>query len=134
MMLTMTHASSPASRGARSANTPRDNFVSRQLEETAALTLDGEGFIHDCNASGEKFFKYRRCELLGLKISTLLPELGNFELMGKGHPNPRLHFLCRTGRRFLALTKDGGHVPCALYLNLLDNAGKARLTLLVREA
>lgn len=129
-MLTMTHPSLPTlhRNGAQ-----RTDFRSLSLEDAPALTLDGDGYIRDCNERAEEFFKYARHELLGQRIPLLLPELGDFELMRNGQTNSRLHFLCRTGRPFAALTKDGEKIPSALYLNLLDSAGKARLTLIVRQ-
>lgn len=99
--------------------------------DEAMLTLDGRGMIFDCNGAGEVLFNYRRSELVWRNISMLLPELVDIELVQDGQPNARLRFLCRIGRHFQILTKDGQRVPSELCFNLLDGKGHGRLSLIV---
>lgn len=111
----------------------RESNVGRfnSSEAEAVLMLDGRGMIFDCNGAGEALFKYRRSELIWQNISTLLPELADIELVQDGQPNAHLRFLCRIGRRFQLLAKDGECVPSELFLNLLDGKGHGRLSLIV---
>ena len=102
--------------------------------EVALLTLNGEGMIRDCDHGGEAIFGYRRSELTWRPISMLLPELAEFELVQGGQANARLRYFCRIGRHFRAVAKDGGGFACEICLNLLDNTGSGRLSLIVRPA
>ena len=108
-----------------------DSFI---VEDVASLTLDDHGLVCDCNRAGEALFKYRRSELVWKHVSMLLPQLVDFELMQNGQPNPQLRFLCRIGRYFQAVPKEGAHFPSELFLNRLNNKGKSRLSLIVRPA
>ena len=125
--MTPSFLSSPAP-ARRSASVP-DLPTSEERSEAAFLTLDGDGFIRDCDAAAEELFKYRRSELVGQQIALLLPELSGSRLLEKGQPNPHLRHRCRIGREFRALAKDGEAFVGKLFLNLLDGSGHARLTL-----
>lgn len=103
-------------------------------EDVAALTLDDRGMVCDCNHAGETLFKYRRSEMVWRHVSLLLPQLAGLDLVQDGQPNPRLRFLCRIGRHFQAVTRDGAHFASEIYLNVLDTAGHGRLSLIVRPA
>lgn len=103
-------------------------------EKLAMLTLDDRGMVCDCNSSGEALFKCRRSELVWRHISLVLPQLEELALMQDGQINPRLRFLCRIGRRFQAVARDGERFASELFLNLLDNKGHCRLSLIVRPA
>lgn len=100
-------------------------------EHGAMLTVDGRGMICDCNHAGEKLFRYRHSELAWQTVALLLPELAQLALMTGGQPNQRLRYLCRIGRRFHGVTKDGERFTCELCLNLIDNSGPCRLSLIV---
>ncbi len=62
-------------------------------KHTAALTLDKQGLIHDCNLACEELFKYRHDDLISKHISLLLPNLTGLALINKGAINPRLQYL-----------------------------------------
>ena len=100
--------------------------------DVAALTLDDRGMVCDCNRAGETLFRYARSELVWRHVSMLLPQLAGLEMMANGEPNPRLRFLCRIGRKFHAVTRDGRRFASELFLSLLDNKGHGRLSLIVR--
>ena len=106
-------------------------LASKERNDVAVLTLDGGGIIRDCDTAGEYLFKYRRNELKGQQVSMLLPDLAGVPVVEHGQPNPRLRHLSRAGHQFCTVTKDGERFGSELYLNLLDNTGEARLTLLV---
>ena len=101
-------------------------------DDVAALTLDDRGMVCDCNRAGAALFKYRRSELVWRHVSMLLPQLANMELMQNGQPNQHLRFLCRIGRSFQAVTQDGEHFSGQIFLNVLDQPGRGRLSLIVR--
>jgi PAS domain-containing protein len=125
---TQTAAANAASVGGRS------NIAVGTGEDVASLTLDDRGMVCDCNGAVEELFKYRRSELVWRHVSMLLPQLAELELMQNGQPNPRMRFLCRIGHRFQAVAQDGGRFASELFLNLLDNTGHSRLSLIVRPA
>lgn len=104
------------------------------VEHEARLTLDGSGMICDCNRAGEVLFGYRRSELVWRPIALLLPDLAEWQLLAGGQPNRKLRFLCRIGRRFHGVTKDGERIACELCLNLIDekaHGGRGGLSLIV---
>lgn len=103
-------------------------------EDMAALMLNDRGMIRDCNRLGEALFRYRRSELVWRHVSMLLPQLTELDLLQNGQPNPRLRFLCRIGRQFLAVTRDGEQFASTLFLNLLGSMGQPGLSLIVRPA
>ena len=102
------------------------------VKEMAAITLDERGMICDCNPASETLFEYCRSELVRRHVSMLLPELTEVDLMLNGEPNPRLRFLCHTGRRYQAVTRNGGCFASKLFFNCLDNAGREGISLIVR--
>jgi PAS domain S-box-containing protein len=123
--------SSPASAAAAGG---RKAFAAAKGLDMATLTLDENGTVRDCNQAGETLFKYHRHELIRQHVSKLLPELAELALVENGQPNPRLRFLCRVGFHFRAVAQDGESFASELFLNLLDHAGHARLSLIVRPA
>ncbi len=102
--------------------------------DVAALTLDDRGMIWHCNREGEALFQYRRSELVWRHVSLLLPQLAELSLVLHGEPNPHLRYLCHLGRHFQAVPHDGKTFPAELFLTLLDNTGRGRLSLVVRPA
>lgn len=102
--------------------------------EPAAFSVDERGMICDCNGVAEKLFGYRRSELVWRHVSTLLPQLAEGDLVRDGEIDPRLHFLCHSGRSFEAIHNDGARFPCELFIIHLRNPGKRNLRLVVRPA
>jgi PAS domain-containing protein len=131
-MMTAHLAPSPALRAAPALRPGLVADDSRR--DVPALTLDRYGMIRDCNLAGETLFKYSREEILGRHVSVLLPQLISLPPMHNGQPNAHLRFLCRIGRRFQAVDRDGAHFASELFLNLLDDKGYGRLSLLVRPS
>jgi len=94
----------------------------RQVFEAAPnamIMINGEGTIVLVNAQGEKVFGYRRGELVGLPLETLIPE--RFRLQHPGHrkdfasdPLPRS---MGAGRDLFGRRKDGSEVPVEIGLN-----------------
>ena len=123
----------PTATSAATAGTS-GNITAGDGENLAVLTLDDRGMVCDCNRGGEALFKCRRSELVWRHISMLLPQLAELALVQNGQINSRLRFLCRIGRHFQAITQDGESFASELFLNLLDNSGHSRLTLIVRPA
>ena len=103
-------------------------------EIMATMTLDERGMIRDCNRASEALFEYRRSELVWRHVSLLLPQLADLELMQNGQPNPRLRFLCHTGRHFQAVTQNGAHFASRIFLNFLNSSQQGGLSLIVRPA
>jgi hypothetical protein len=67
-------------------------------------------------------------------VSMLLPQLAELDLMENGEPNSHLRFLRHIGRHFQAVTKDGEKFASQIFLNILDNTGHCRVSLIVRPA
>lgn len=115
-----------------SFNGRRSSHAASSGDDVAALTLDARGMIRYCNHAGESLFRYRRNELVWRHVSMLLPELADMELMQDGEINSRLRFLYHIGRPFRALTQKGEGFDGDIFLNVLDDAGGGRLSLIVR--
>lgn len=118
----------------KSASTPVPDITTGTADEAPTLMLDDRGMVCDCNRAGEKLFNYRRGEMVWRHVSMLLPQLADVELVKDGQPNPQLRYLTRIGRRFQAVAQGGRRFAGELYLNLLDNTGHGRLSLIVRPA
>ena len=103
-------------------------------ENVAALTLDQNGIICDCNSATEALFRYRRNEIVQRHVSMLLPQLAQLDLMEDGRINQHLHFLCHIGRAFLAVAQDGERFTGELFLNIADNMRGGFVSVIVRPA
>ncbi|WUR13875.1 MHYT domain-containing protein [[Empedobacter] haloabium] len=87
------------------------------------ITVDRDGTIHEFNLSAERIFGWRRDEIVGRHIATLMADQAASEQSGF------LYFLktgddqlTRAGSEVLGLRKDGSHVP------IRRAVGHARLT------
>jgi PAS domain S-box-containing protein len=96
------------------------------------LALDDAGVICGCNPAAEALFNYRASELVGQHVSTVLPQLKQWQLVRDGRPDPRLRFLCNLGHHFEVTASNGQRFPSELFLNCIDDSGPARLRLTVR--
>lgn len=103
-------------------------------EELAALTLDQEGRICDCNEPAEELFGFNLDELVTRPISFLLPQLRDVEWIQNGALNPRLSFFCQIGRHFNAVRRDGTLFASRLFFHDLDNGKTSNLRLIIRRA
>lgn len=103
-------------------------------KEVAALSLDKQGMIQDCNKAGEALFARGLDELIRHHVSVVVPELANMELVQNSGANPRLRFLSRIGRHFNVVQGNGQSFEGDLFLNILDSSGNGHLLLVVRPA
>ncbi len=101
--------------------------------EPAALSIDHDGFICDCNAAATAMFGLHCSELFDQHIALLLPELADVEWVQKGRPNHHLNFLSHIGHRFDAVTSGGTSFPVRIFINDLGNAGDCTLRLVIRQ-
>jgi hypothetical protein len=100
--------------------------------ELAMLALDEHGAIRDCCQVAECWFGYRRSDLLELRVSHLLPDLGRIDLTHDGLVNPRLAFLSRCAVQFDAIRRDGDRFACWLFFNKLNSPDRPPLRVLIR--
>lgn len=103
-------------------------------EELAALMLDQEGRICDCNGSAELLFGFAHDELISRPVAYLLPQLQDIEWLQDGVLNPSLSFFCHIGRQFNAVRRDGSHFASRLFFHDLSNGKSPTLRLIVRRA
>jgi len=103
-------------------------------EELAALMLDPDGRIQDCNESAEKLFGFRHGELLTRPVAFLLPQLRGIEWFQNGSLNARLSFFCHIGRLFSAVRRDGTLFPSQLFFHDVENGKTRNLRLIIRQA
>lgn len=86
------------------------------------VMADGGGRIVLVNAQTERLFGYRREELIGQSVETLVPERYR-----RGHPNHRAIFMDHpsarpmgVGRDLFGLRKDGSEFPVEIGLNPIE--------------
>ena len=103
-------------------------------EELAALMLDPDGRIQDCNESAEELFGFRHDELLTRPVAFLLPQLRDIEWFQNGSLNARLSFFCQIGRQFSAVRRDGTLFPSQLFFHDVENGKTRNLRLIIRQA
>lgn len=96
----------------------------------AMLTLNDTGIIQTCCKTVEQMFGYRQEELGGYHVSTLLPHLGDTELVLEGRINSLLAFLCHCATPFKARRRDGVFFSSELFINRL---GSQNVVVLVRS-
>lgn len=119
---------------ATASNHPQVNILQvnvRPLSDVpdvvAKLALNDMGVIQNCSQTCEQVFGYRQDELAGRHISTLLPELGDTELVQEERINSRLAFLCHCAFSFQARHRDGSCFISELFINRLSNQNVAVL-------
>lgn len=109
-----------------------EHFAGRN--EPASIFVDAAGMILDCSNTCEKFFGYRRRDLVMHHVSILFSELAEVELIQKEEFNQSLVFLCRCGKLFQAQNRMGDSFLCNLNFVHLDNNGKNSLRLIASSA
>lgn len=103
-------------------------------EEPAALMLDQEGKIRDCNESAEALFGFNHDELVARPVAFLLPQLRDIEWIQNGTLNPHLSFICHIGRHFNAIRRDGSLFASRLFFHDIGNGKSLSLRLIIRRA
>lgn len=103
-------------------------------QEPAALMLDQEGRIRECNETAEALFGFRHDELITRPIAQLLPQLHDIEWFQNGTLNPRLSFFCHIGRHFHAVRRDGSLFASRLFFHDVDYGKTPYLRLIIRHA
>lgn len=106
----------------------------RTNAELAALMLDQDGRIRDCNETAEELFGFDHDELVTRPVAFLLPQLRDVEWFENGSLNPRLSFLSQIGRQFNAVRRDGSLFASMLFFHDLENGKSRNLRLIIRRA
>lgn len=106
----------------------------RTDDELAALMLDQDGRIRDCNEPAEELFGFNHDELVTQPVAFLLPQLRDVEWFQNGTLNPRMSFLSQIGRQFNAVRRDGTLFASMLFFHDLDNGRSHKLRLIIRRA
>ncbi len=98
------------------------NHVESQ-DNVAALILDENGMIIECNPVAEKLLGYPSHELILHHISMLLPQLEAYTLIKDDRINPKLKFMCHCGQLFRVLDRQCQSFFSELHLVELSNQG-----------
>jgi hypothetical protein len=102
--------------------------------DPVSISVDAQGMILTCSKTGERFFGYRRSDLVMHHVSTLFSELTEIELIQKEEFNQSLVFLCRCGKIFQAKNSLGDTISCNLSFVHLDNNGENTFRLIASPA
>jgi PAS domain S-box-containing protein len=101
----------------------------------AMLMVDGGGGIVLVNAQAERIFGYRRDELLGQKVETLVPQRFNGKhpahrtgFFGDPHPRPM-----GAGLELYGLRKDGSEFPVEVSLSPIETADGTIVSTAIRD-
>lgn len=105
---------------ARTGTPPGPTATDQTTVDLAVLNLDDTGLIRDCSQSCAQLFGYRPDELVGNRVSSLLPQLPEQGLVQDGRIHARLAYLCHCGIAFQARHRDGRYFPSELFINRLD--------------
>ncbi len=113
------------------ANSSHSLFSPRPGDDNlAVIALNDTGEISDCSSRCEEIFGYQADELAGRHVSTLLPQLGDTELVLDDRVHPRLAFLCHCAMPFEARHRNGTRFNSELFINRLD---RHKIVVLVRS-
>ncbi len=102
-----------------------------EKSEVAALTLDEEGNILDCNFAAETLFGYESSELLSRHISLLFPQFGDSSLLDGGKLNPKISFMCHCGHLFRVRDSMSRPLVGELHIVELGNSGMRTFRVIV---
>jgi len=101
----------------------------------AMVVVDEDGKIVLLNVQAEKQFGYRRDELLGQKVTNIIPQ-GFAERLVADSSRGAAEALAQhigTGIELLALRKDGSEFPIEIMLSPLENAQGILVTAAIRD-
>jgi PAS domain S-box-containing protein len=102
-----------------------------EQHEPPALSLDERGMILDCSKSFRTLFGFRRSDLVWQHVSTLFPQLADIELVQAGQVNSLLNYLCRCGKLYQAINRQGDTFSINLSFVRIEYKGKGILRLIV---
>lgn len=99
------------------------------------IVVDGGGRIVDLNPAAERMFGYRREELLGSEVETLVPAASRPHHRGEREayvedPHPRPMGI---GMELRGVRKDGSEFPVEISLSPFSSEGKTRVISIVRD-
>ena len=109
---------------AMSLDVQRQTLLSKVIVSGAAdgiVTYDTDGLIEEINPAAEAIFGYAADEVLGRKVSMLMPD--------RADDSPD----AATGRTVIGLRKDGGEVPLEISISSGDFAGTVHHVAIVRD-
>lgn len=96
-----------------------------------ALSLDERGMILDSSKSFRKLFGFRRSDLVWKHVSSLFPQLADVELVQAGQVNSLLNYLCRCGKLYQAINRQGDKFSINLSFVRIEYKGRGILRLIV---
>src|SRR3984885_2928669 len=101
----------------------------------AMVVVNQSGEIVLLNVQAEKQFGYRRDELIGQKVKSIIPEGFAERLIADGTRSAaeRLAQQIGTGIELIALRKDGSRFPIEIMLSPLENADGILVTAAIRD-
>lgn len=100
----------------------------------AAVTLDSDGTILDCNQSASVLLNCSVIKPTWLHISEFFPQLAEITLLIGESINPKLRFLSRVGYHFEVIAMNGLRFASKLYFVDIDHLGDHYLRLIIVPA
>lgn len=97
----------------------------------AAVTLDSDGTILDCNQTASVLLNCSETKPIWKHISDLFPQLAEITLLIGESINPKLRFLSRVGYHFDVIAMNGLRFASKLYFVDIDRLGEHYLRLII---
>lgn len=97
----------------------------------AAVTLDSNGTILDCNQSASVLLNCSVTKPTWLHISDIFPQLAEITLLIGESINPKLRFLSRVGYHFDVIARNGLRFVSKLYFVDIERLGEHYLRLII---
>jgi len=116
------------------AKAARTEMIEQNLSERhdpPALSLDERGMILDCSKSFRRLFGFQRSDLVWQHVSTLFPQRAGIELVQAGQVNSLLSYLCRCGKLYEAINRQGDTFSINLSFVRIEYKGRGILRLIV---
>ncbi len=110
----------------------------QSIYDTAAdaiITTDADGTILSCNNSTGRIFGFPEKEMIGMKISSLIPEKNRdeYKKILNDYLNSRNEDLTKTGKRLSARKGNGVIFPVSLTLSVISLKNKKTFIAIVRD-